>query len=295
MRIVVLGKGAFGKAMFTLVSPKNSDITFWNRGTPITDADALILTVPTQVIREALGFVQTKRMPFIINCSKGIESETYKLPHQIVQDVLGSGIKYFSLMGPSFSQEIIEGMPTLVNLGYAGTHVTREEQKQIKDLFQTSYFRVRLTESLQAIEFAGAYKNVYAIAAGMVDGLGFGLNTRAKIIALAVEEMMVLVEQLGFPLDPHALPAIIGDIVLSCSSVESRNFRFGRLVIDHGVPDALQLISATVEGYKSSESVRFFTEKIADEAPLVNLVYDILYAGEKQSVREKMTHFFKKV
>ncbi len=290
MKVLILGKGAFGRALYSVVSQNHSDVAFWTRGEVITDADLIIIAVPARAIREVLGMIRMENLPIIVNCSKGVERQTNNLPHQIVQDVLGHNVKYFSLMGPSFSSEVVEKLPTFVNIGHL-PDAKPEELALMKDLFQTDYFRVRFTKSIAGIELAGAMKNVYAIAAGVAQGLGLGLNTRSKIVALAVDEVLSLCEGLDFAIDRNAMPAIIGDLVLTCTSSNSRNFKFGTLIVALPVEDSLRQINAVVEGYYTADSVEFFASRAKVSLLLAQLVENLLYGTNQGSVRDRFMHF----
>jgi glycerol-3-phosphate dehydrogenase len=188
---------------------------------------------------------------------------------------------------------MIEKVPTLVNIGYASKTVTPEEKELIKNIFQTEYFRVRLTNSLAGIELAGALKNVYAIASGISQGLGYGLNTRAKLITLAVEEILMFCEKLHYVIDPRAMPGIIGDIVLTCGSTESRNFTFGEMLATHSVEDSLRHSNGVVEGYHTAEGFRHLTEQVHGDTPLAQLVFDILLGEKQTDIREGFLRFFR--
>ena len=179
-------------------------------------------------------------------------------------------------------------MPTLVNLGgYNG------KAQQICGLFKTDYFRVRPTKSVEALELAGALKNVYAIACGIAEGLGFETNTRAKLITIAYEEFRKLALNLNYAIDDDARPGILGDLVLTCSSIESRNFSFGRNLTKYSVKESVKKINSTIEGYNSAFSVLHFSEKSA--MPLGEFVLRIIEENNPATVRAKFADFVKKI
>lgn len=192
-KVVLMGQGVWGKAIGKLLTQNSVNFEVWKKGEIIEDDTTIIGVIPTQAIRESLKFIGNPKRIAYVNCAKGIETETRKLPYEIVSDVLGTEIDYFTLLGPSFSQEVEKKMPTLVNLGY----VDSKNLKEVKDLFQTDYFRVRPTKSIGALELSAALKNVYAIACGVADGLGFKTNTRVKLMILALYEINSLIEKLG--------------------------------------------------------------------------------------------------
>lgn len=290
MRIIVVGDGKWGKAIGSLLSKNKKTFSFWKRGEDLPDDSILIMCIPTQVIREVLTLYGKNLKNIIyINGAKGIEKVTHKLPFQIAIDILGKNIDYFSLMGPSFSQEVIDGMPTLVNIGYA----KGKNGELVRGLFQTDYFRVRLTKGVRALELASAFKNVYAIACGVADGLGMGTNTRVKLILLAIEEFYRLSKKLGYTIDRRALPGTIGDLILTCNSEESRNFSFGKLLATHRQKEALERIGETVEGYYSVDSIPYFEEHSKVSLPLARFVYEIIKKDDPKSISSQFSDFVK--
>ena len=278
MKITVIGKGSYGKAIGSLLLENKITFSYVDVDLPMTTiADVVLLTVPAQFIREVLRENKKffhKRTIFI-NCSKGIEEKTHLLPFQVFKEELSSN-HYYSLVGPSFAEEVMDNNPTLVSLGYhKGTHVDR-----IKKLLQTKYFRIKEVEGLEAIELAAALKNVYAILCGYADGLGYGINTRAKIITLALGEFAVLAKRSGFPYRSLAEPAIVGDLVLTCSSRESRNYRFGFYLSQMSSKKALKKVASTVEGFYTSHSIRAVATKYKISLPLAFLTHYIIENGK---------------
>lgn len=266
MRVVIAGKGAWGNALYLVLSQNTKEVFFWDKETLIQKTDILVLAVPTEAIRQVLKFVNDDVI--IVNSTKGIEQETRMLPFQIVFDVLKKNNHYFSLIGPGFAREVIQKMPTLVNIGFRkDTYLDK-----IKKLFTADYFRLQPTQSIEAIELAGAFKNIYAIASGLSEGLGFGANTRAFIITRAAEEIYLLSKGLGFSIEENAMPAVLGDLILSCNSSQSRNFLFGKLLSDIKVREALKIVNATVEGYNSVSSIAYFAKKSGKALPLASFV-----------------------
>lgn len=290
MNVIIVGEGSFGKAIFSVVAKNCNNVAFYRNGQAL-EADVIILTVPAQSLRSVYQTIGQSDA-IIVNCAKGIEQKTHLLPFQIAEDVLGKTSHYTTLMGPSFAQEVIDEMPTLVNLGYRKGN---EAVSRVKELFQTNYFRVLVTRSLEAVELAGAFKNVYAIGCGIASGLGFGTNTRVKLMMVALDEITVLAKKLGFPVDKDADPGIIGDLVLSCSSTESRNFRFGKLLTQYRALESLEKLSTTVEGYTTVDSVSYFAKKTRLALPLATCITRIVHANDPISVKKKFAEFVKRV
>ena len=290
MKIIILGQGKWGTAMGSLLKENGRVFDFWKRGAKLPDNSIIIVCIPTQAIREVLSkYGEEIKNVILVNGAKGIEKGTHKLPHQIVMEILDGSVDYFSLIGPGFSDEVVKKMPTLVNIGYA----KEENAVLVRDLFQTDYFRVRLTKGIRALELASAFKNVYAIACGLAEGLGYETNTRVKLILLAIEEFYRLSRRLKYSVDRRALPGTIGDLILTCNSEESRNFSFGELLSKYKKEEALKKIGETVEGVTSVESVPYFEESSKLDLSLAHFVYDVLKTDDPVKAKNLFQDFVK--
>jgi len=289
MKIVIVGNGAFGKAMFHVLGQNTEDVTIAKRGERI-EADIVVLCAPAQAIRDILQLIHfPTETKIIVNTSKGIEKESHAFPFQIVKNYFGNKIEYYSLMGPSFASEIIKNEPTLVNLGYLPSATHKET---IKNLFQTDSFRVKLTQGVEVLEIASAMKNIYAIGCGIADGLGYGTNTKVTLLTLAIDEMQQYFYKATFTLSLDATAAMIGDLILTCSSEESRNYQFGTLLVNYETEDALKKIGSTVEGYMTLQSFPSFQSQSPVKLPLANLI-STLVASEARDVRKLFEDFLK--
>ncbi len=292
MKIHIAGNGAWGKALFFVISKNTKDVSFWNRGEIIgKETDVLVLAVPTNAIRNVLSFINTKNIPIIINASKGIEEVSHKLPFQIVEEVLGKEVEYFSLMGPGFSQEVLKKAPTLLNLGY----IKDSKVENIKRLFETPHFRIHETNNIKALELAGAFKNIYAIVSGFSNGLGYKLNTSSMLLVIAIEELQKLCGKLEFGVDFKSLPGVIGDLILTCNSEKSRNFTFGSLLTEKSVSDSLKQVEQTVEGYYATSSVGYFEKLSGTNLPLASLVKEIIRLESPKERKRRFVEFVKAV
>lgn len=273
MKIIILGKGQWGTALASLLTENKKEFGFWEIDTEIPDNSIIINCLPTQAIRQVLEkHGKNLKNSIFVNGAKGIEEITHKLPFEITTDVLGKNIDYFSLIGPGFAQEIIDQMPTLVNIGF----IKDKNAKIVQNLFQTDYFRVRLVKGVKGLELSSAFKNIYAIACGLADGLGFGTNTKTKLIIVAIEEFYALSRSLSISIDTKMLPGTMGDLILTCTSTESRNFRFGQLLVKKDVKVALEEIGETTEGYTTVSSVPYFEAKSNTKLKLANFVYEVV-------------------
>lgn len=288
MNIVLMGNGAWGSAVATLLEANGHTVHIWNDGEKLVSGNIVVGAIPTQAIRTVLEPSHNAQNITYINCAKGIERETHMLPYQIVSEILDSP-DYFTLIGPSFSEEVKKKMPTLVNLGFRNP----EHSEKIKKLFQTDYFRVRLTRGIRSLELAAAFKNIYAIACGVTDALGFEMNTRVKIMCLGIDEFNKLRIMLGYKIDDKAIPATIGDLILTCNSEESRNFSFGKLIVQKSVEESLKEIKQTVEGYYTSESAPYFEKKVGVSLPLARFVYEITHTVKSTDIESAFSDFVK--
>lgn len=292
MNISIVGNGVFGNAMLYVLRNNTTSVSIVKRkGELIENANIVVLSVPTQAIREVLPLIHfPKGKKIIVNTAKGIERRTHKFPYQIVEEVLGNRVEYYSLMGPSFAQEIRKDMPTLVNIGY---RIGATQRKEIQRLFHTDYFHVRLTEGVEILEIASAMKNIYAMGCGLADGLGYAENTKAKLLTLAIEEMQQLFSGLNFTADDNATAGTIGDLILTCASKESRNFRFGRYRVKFTSEEALKKVNSTVEGYNSIQSFNLLQQKANVTLPLAGFISKVV-KGKDQDIKTQFDRFMRK-
>lgn len=268
MKIIVLGDGQWGKTIASLLKENKKNYEFWKPGSDLLDDSILINCLPANVIRDVLA-THGKNLKNIIfiNGSKGVEEQTHKLPYEIVTEILGK-VDYFTLIGPGFAKEIMAKMPTLVNIGY----VKEDNVELVKSLFETDYFRVKMVEGVKALELSSAFKNVYAIACGIASGLGFESNTQTKVILIAIDEFYSLAKALNIEVTEDMLPGTVGDLMLTCSSVNSRNFRFGKGLVSKNHLEVLKEIGETVEGYSTISSVAYFEKLSGVNLKLANFV-----------------------
>lgn len=277
MQIAFIGMGNFGKAIASLVEYNGLSYDYAEVAESrllTKPADLLILTVPTQFIRTAL---ETNRQyisedTIIVNAAKGIEESTHMMVHQIVFSV-GKFKRYYSLIGPSFAHEILAQQPTVVSLGYKDPTYLPD----IKKALETSYFRVEEAKGFRALELASALKNLYAIVCGYADGLGFGTNTQAQLITIALKEFTTLAKAMHFADYDPVTPGVVGDLMLTCTSKESRNYSFGYALAKGEVerqPDGSP--AKTVEGYYTSHSINVIAKEHDTVLPLAKFTSQII-------------------
>ncbi len=288
--IVIVGNGVWGNALLSVIRTHHPRVKMWDRKFDLKTAHVLILAVPTIAIRDVLSQINLHPDCVLVNTSKGVEKDTHLLPYQIIKK-MASKHHYFTLIGPSFAKEVMENIPTIVNVGYKNS----KHAVYIKSLFQTNAFHVRLTKDVEVIELFAAFKNVYAIAAGISHGIGLKANTQAKLTVLALEELYRMMRKLNLSISSRSLAGTVGDLVLTTYSEESRNYRFGEALVQHSSEDALKLIASTVEGYNTAFSVHALAHKYGVHLPLAELVYDIIVTNDPENTKEKFTKFLEEV
>jgi glycerol-3-phosphate dehydrogenase (NAD(P)+) len=269
MNVAIIGRGAFGRAIGSVLHHNNIDFEYGEVSRLLTQpADVLFIMVPTQAIREALtdNAQMIHKGTIIVNGSKGIEEQTHMLPHQIVAD-LGLDVAYHSLLGPSFAHGVVAQHPTLLSLGYDQPDHVQTLQK----LLQSDYFRLHPIHGCDMLELAAAFKNLYAILCGYAKGLGYGANTRAALIMLAIQEFTDLAHALGYAEYDVVSPGVLGDMVLTCSSKQSRNFQFGVELAKSTDQAALMAMAQTTEGYHTAHSVASVVKRTGKPLPLAEL------------------------
>ena len=220
----------------------------------------------------------------LVLCAKGIEVSTLKLPYDVVRDELpGKYSRYICVLsGPSFAKEIAARHPTSVVVAAGDMDIAEKVQKQMTS--PDHNFRVYTIKDVIGAEVAGAVKNVLAIAAGAVYGLGYGSNSRAALICRGLVEMTRLAERMGSDASCMRGLAGMGDLLLTCSSELSRNFTVGRrLAQGEKLADIVASSNSVAEGVATTKALHQLTRDLSVDMPLCNEVYKVLY--EDKDVR----------
>ncbi len=323
-KVTVLGAGAWGTALAKLLADKNYPTRIWSHRPELAerineervnarylpsaelppgltatgdleealrDAELVVVVVPSHalrgVIREARPFIRSNAL--LCSATKGIENESLMLMSDVMLDELGHAVqpRLSYLSGPSFAKEVALGHPTAVVV--AGT--SESESMEVQRTFATERFRVYYSPDVTGVEMGGALKNVIAIAAGAVDGLGFGHNSRAGVITRGLAELGRLASQKGAnPLTVAGLSGM-GDLVLTCTGDLSRNrtvgFEMGR---GRTLDDVLSTLGHVAEGVKTAKSAYDLSQKMSVDMPITAEVYRVLYEGKspRQAVVDLM-------
>lgn len=273
------------------------DITFPDTLTPYVDYEQAIegitdflLVVPSHAFHDALTDLNPylQKNSRIAWATKGLDPKTEQLLSVVATEVIGEDYPLAILSGPSFAKEVARNIPTAVTL--AAT--SNEFANDLIERFNSKTFNVHLSDDLIGMQLCGAVKNVLAIAAGVSDGLQFGVNTRSAIIALGLTELSRLGMKMGAKQETFLSLAGAGDVVLTCTDKQSRNYRFG-LALGQGCSseEAKKTIGQVVEGFQNSKQVYRLAKRYDIEMPIISHVYSLLYEeASPQNVIVDMLH-----
>jgi glycerol-3-phosphate dehydrogenase (NAD(P)+) len=329
MQIGVVGAGSWGSALANLLAGKGYLVDWWifeeelcrqivetgvnsvflpdvrlsenlrptNELTrAVKDKDLVLVVVPSHVIRQVALQMAAALSPqaLVVCASKGIENETLLTMSGVLQEALPqlSADRYAVLSGPSFAREVALGLPTVI------TAASRElaSAQKVQHAFATPVFRVYTNNDVIGVELGGSLKNVIAIAAGMIDGLGMGLNTRAALITRGLTEVRRLGVAMGANPRTFAGLAGVGDLVLTCTGRLSRNHAVGlKIGQGMGLSQVLAEMRMVAEGVKTARSVYALSRRLQVEMPISQAVYQILYEdlSPKDAVYQLMTRDLK--
>jgi glycerol-3-phosphate dehydrogenase (NAD(P)+) len=256
------------------------DLAVAVKGKPI-----VVGVTPSHVVREVFGAAAEHLASdtICVNASKGIEQSTLFTVDQVYRDVLPprTAARAAFLSGPTFAKELVRGLPAAIVCAAHDPEVARLVQEQLG----TERLRMYTTDDVTGVELGGALKNVFAIGAGIADGLGFGHNTRAAMITRGLNEMARLGLRLGANPLTFAGLAGMGDLVLTCTGDLSRNRQVG-LELGRGRPigEIVASMSEIAEGVKTTKAAHDLGRKVGVELPIVDAIYSIIERGVPAAV-----------
>ena len=263
-------------------------------GAIMEGVELLVSAVPCQFMRGVWARLKPyvpESVP-IVSVAKGIENGTLLRPTEILKDVLGDGGEYAVLSGPTIADELIRELPATACVGSFDASVAKE----IQETFNTSAFRVYTNEDVIGVEVAGALKNVIAIAAGIIDGIGAGDNAKAALVTRGLAEIKRLGTALGARGETFSGLSGLGDLVTTCISPRGRNRSFGeRIGKGQSAEEALGATESVVEGAATCESVLGLAGRLKVEMPICQAVGDVI-SGKKSvntAITELMTRQLK--
>ena len=302
----VIGSGAWGTALAHIISTAGNDVTLWGRNSKTTNdintknentiylkglklnsnikatskiedvckTDVLVLAVPAQQIRSITNNIQkliASDVPIICS-AKGFELKTGMLMSEVFSDTL-SNKTIAILSGPTFANEIINGMPTAATLAIKD----QKTGEKLAKLFSSSIFRPYISSDIIGVQVGGAVKNIIAIACGIALGQGFGENTRAAIVTRGLAETTRLAVALGGISETLSGLSGLGDFLLTCTSQQSRNFKFGKQLGEGCSPEfILKNMEGVVEGWYSSAAVTKRAKDLEVDLPICFSINSIL-------------------
>ncbi len=319
-KVSIIGAGSWGIALALLLSNNGHQVTVWsaleeeveelktkrehhslpgvklpdtmeftgNMESAMADKELLVTAVPSVFVRQTAE----KMRPFlckgqiVVNVAKGIEEGTLKTLSDILEETL-PGADVAVLSGPSHAEEVSRGLPTTCVVGAR----TRETAEYIQGLFMSEVFRVYTSPDILGIELGGALKNVIALAAGIADGLGYGDNTKAALITRGIAEIARLGVAMGGRIETFGGLSGIGDLIVTCASMHSRNRRAGILIgKGYTMEEAMKEVKMVVEGVYSAKAAMELAKKYDKPMPIVEQVNAVLFEGKPagEAVKELM-------
>ena len=325
--VAVVGAGSWGTTLANLLADKGLGVHLWvreeevfedlqrnrrndaflpgvrlspniafSRDLPVVlqDATLVLMAVPSHAFREVLRALKP-RFPsggMLLSATKGMEMDSLLTMEGVTREEMGPEIHYAVLSGPSFAWEVAQRQPTTVTLASRQQEVAQSLQR----LCSTPYFRIYTGRDVTGVELAGALKNIFAIGAGILGGMGLADNPRAALITRGLAEMTRLGVRLGANPLTFAGLAGVGDLILTCTGSKSRNFQVG-FKLGQGQPleQILGAMTMVAEGVKVSRAAHLLAERLGVEMPLVTAIYKILYEdlAPKEAIKKLMTRELK--
>lgn len=309
--ISIIGAGSWGTALSVMLSKKGHTVSIWDKNQEllheldeerenkrylpgvivpqninvfydpiecIKGAETIVIGVPSHAVRDVCRTIGShiQKDQTIVSIAKGIENGTYMRMSEIIEKEIPN-INVGVLSGPSHAEEVSRDIPTTV----VASSRKRDTAEYIQDIFMTPKFRVYTNPDITGVELGGAIKNIIALAAGISDGLGYGDNTKAALMTRGIAEMARLGVAMGA--DPLTFAGLsgVGDLIVTCTSMHSRNRRAG-ILIGQGktVEEALSEVKMVVEGVKTTSAAYELSKKYNVEMPITEKLYEVLFQGK---------------
>ena len=309
-KVSVIGAGSWGTALALLLYKNGHDVTVWSYqeeevrmlsekrehvsklpGVKIPEGifftadikeaveekDVVVLAVPSIHVRNTAKKINpyVKDGQILVDVAKGIEEGTNKTLAEVIEEELPNPVVILS--GPSHAEEVAFGIPTTVlttshNMKYA---------EEVQDLFMTKEFRVYTNDDIIGVEIGGAVKNVIALASGVCDGIGYGDNTKAALMTRGMAEIVRVGLKLGGKIETFLGLTGMGDLIVTCTSVHSRNRKAGYLIgTGKTMEEAVEETGMVVEGIKACKAFYELKEELGIEMPITDALYQVLFNGK---------------
>ena len=319
MRVTILGTGAFGLALSTVLVENKNEVVMWTTfeeekiklletkrssklegfilddsvvittdlEESIRDSKLIVIAIPTAFIRDVCNklkkYISIEQ--HICIASKGIENDTCLFIHDIVKKEINTK-NIGAISGPSFAIDLVDRVP----VGLSVASKNKNTIKVIEEAFVNNHFKLYPTNDIIGIEVCGAVKNIVAVASGMIDGMGYPISTQALLITSALHDIKALIHALGGSKNTILSFAGFGDILLTCTSDKSRNYSFGKLIGLNASKEEIDNYKnkVTVEGVYTLKSIHTLINKKKINIPTINIIYDIVFNGE--SIDKLISH-----
>ena len=320
-RICIIGAGSWAMALSLTLNDNNNDVTIWSaikeeldilentrknekylKGIELPNnikierdlekalksKDIIVFAVASPYVRSTAKMVREyiSLRPIIVNVAKGIEEETLMTLSEVINDEIPTA-RVCVLSGPSHAEEVAKKIPTTCVIGSK----EREIAKYLQKVFMNDYFRIYTSEDILGIEMGGSLKNIIALAAGILDGIGCGDNTKAALITRGIHEISKLGVAMGGKVSTFSGLTGIGDLIVTCTSMHSRNRRAG-ILLGQGktYKEAMDEVGMIVEGVHSAKAALCLARKYNIEMPIVEEVNKILFENKnaKESLKDLM-------
>ena len=310
-KISVLGAGSWGTALAVLLYNNGHEVTLWSALAAVVkmlsekrehetklpgvrlpdnmeittdleksllDPDAAVLAVPSPFTRSTAHQMSsfTRKGQIVVNVAKGVEEHTLMTLSEIISEEIPQA-DVCVLSGPSHAEEVGKGIPTTCVVSAE----KRETAEFLQGIFMSPVFRVYTTPDILGVELGGALKNVIALAAGTADGLGYGDNTKAALITRGIAEIARLGTKMGAKIETFYGLSGMGDLIVTCASVHSRNRKAGYLMgKGYTMKEAMDEVKMVVEGVYSAKAAKSLAEKFQVEMPIIEEVNKVLFENK---------------
>ncbi|MCY6372346.1 NAD(P)H-dependent glycerol-3-phosphate dehydrogenase [Clostridium ganghwense] len=320
--VTFIGGGSFGTALSIMLAKKGYNANIWDRNEDVVrdinekrenikyihnvvmpsnitafsdlkdsigNSKIVVLAVPSHVIRDICIRIKDiiDKEVIIVSIAKGIEEGSSKRLSEVIEEEIPNN-PIVILSGPSHAEEVALDIPTTVVV----SSKNMEAARKIQDLFITNKFRVYTNEDLIGVEIGGAVKNIIALAAGVSDGIGYGDNTKAALMTRGMSEIIRIGIKLGGRQETFSGLTGIGDLIVTCTSMHSRNRRAGILIGEgHSVEEACKEVGMVVEGIKACRAFYKLKEELGVSMPITDILYKVLFedTDAKYGVYELMS------
>ncbi|WP_349410800.1 NAD(P)H-dependent glycerol-3-phosphate dehydrogenase [Pseudalkalibacillus sp. SCS-8] len=310
-KIAVIGAGSWGTALALVLADNRHDVRLWARrkeqvdeinerhtnekylpnidlpeniiatddlAEAVKDTDTVLLVTPTSAMREILQQLKgcLEEGVTLIHASKGIEPDTLFRVSEVIEDELPETLRraIVVLSGPSHAEEVSLRQPTTVTV----SSKDQQAAEQVQDLFINPNFRVYTNPDIVGVELGGSLKNIIALGAGLSDGLGYGDNAKAALLTRGLAEIARLGSNMGAQPLTFAGLSGIGDLVVTCTSVHSRNWRAGNMLgKGNSLEEVLENMGMVVEGVRTTKAAYQLAKKEGVEMPITNELYEVLF------------------